>query len=286
MVKYLNAKEADLGEFTVRRVLPHRDRRMVGPFIFFDHMGPVTFQPGQGVNVRPHPHIGLATVTYLFEGSIFHRDSLGHAQEIRPGDINWMVAGRGIVHSERETEAVHNAEHRLNGLQLWIALPDGQEEMDPSFSHHAAESLPVFDVEGVQCRLMVGEAFGHSSPVPVYSPMFYMDFTAGDGQAIPLPGGGMEAGLYSLSGRFAVDGETFGENQFVYVGPDESPVIRAEGDLRLAVLGGVPFETRRHVWWNFVASSKERIEQAKADWKEGRFDMIEGDDEFIPLPGK
>lgn len=286
MVKYLNAKEADLGEFTVRRVLPHRDQRMVGPFVFFDHMGPVTFPAGKGVDVRPHPHIGLATVTYLFEGSILHRDSLGSAQEILPGDINWMTAGRGIVHSERETEAVHNRKHRLNGLQLWVALPDGQEEIEPAFSHHAADSLPVFDIDGIECRLMVGEAFGHSSPVPTYLPMFYMDMKVRAEQAIPLPGNGTEAGLYSLDGRFTVDGETYGENQFVYVRPDEKPAIYAVSDLRLAVIGGTPFGTQRHIWWNFVASSKERIEQAKEDWRQGRFDMVEGDDEFIPLPGE
>lgn len=258
---------------------------MVGPFIFFDHMGPVTFPAGKGVDVRPHPHIGLATVTYLFEGSIFHRDSLGNAQEIRPGDINWMVAGRGIVHSERETDDVRNREHRLNGLQLWIALPDGREEINPDFSHHPADSLPVFDIDGVQCRLMVGEAFGHVSPVPIQSPTFYMDFTAKAGQRLPLPGGNTEAGLYSLEGRFSVDGETFDPNKFVYVGIGEMPDIRVVDDARIAVIGGEPFTTHRFAWWNFVSSSRARIEQAKEDWRRGEFDMVDGDDEFIPLPG-
>ncbi|RED43763.1 pirin family protein [Aestuariispira insulae] len=285
MTKLLQAKEADLGEFSVRRVLPHKDQRMVGPFIFFDHMGPVRFQPGTGVDVRPHPHIGLATVTYLFEGSILHRDSLGSLQEIRPGDINWMVAGRGIVHSERETDEVRNGVHDLNGLQLWIALPEEHEETDPEFSHHPKDSLPTFEVEGVSCRLMVGGAFGHEAPVKTFSPMFYLDFTLQAGQSLPLPDGNREAGLYSMKGRFSVDGEMFDENQFIYVGPDETPEIKAVDDLRIVILGGEPFTTRRHVWWNFVSSSKERIEQAKEDWKVGRFDPVPGEEESIPLPG-
>lgn len=283
MVKRISGKEADLGGFSVRRVLPHRDVRSVGPFVFFDHMGPVEFQPGDGIDVPPHPHIGLATVTYLFKGAILHRDSLGSHLEIRPGDLNWMSAGRGITHSERETPEVRNSVHELEGLQLWVALPDEAEESDPAFYHVAKNDLPVIEDAGLHMRLIAGEAFGKTAPVPVKSKLYYLDVEMDEGAQLLLPGENQEGAIYVVSGTLLIDGESYKPESFIYVAPEEIPDIVAKTDCRVMLLGGLPVG-RRYIWWNFVASSKERIEAAKSDWAAGKFPQIDGEDDALPLP--
>ncbi len=283
MVKRISGKEADLGGFSVRRVLPHRDVRSVGPFVFFDHMGPVEFQPGDGIDVPPHPHIGLATVTYLFKGAILHRDSLGSHLEIRPGDLNWMSAGRGITHSERETPEVRNSVHELEGLQLWVALPDEAEESDPAFYHVAKNDLPVIEDAGLHMRLIAGEAFGKTAPVPVKSKLYYLDVEMDEGAQLLLPSENQEGAIYVVSGTLLIDGESYKPESFIYVAPEEIPDIVAKTDCRVMLLGGLPVG-RRYIWWNFVASSKERIEAAKSDWAAGKFPQIDGEDDALPLP--
>lgn len=283
MVKLISGKEADLGAFSVRRVLPHRDVRSVGPFVFFDHMGPVEFQPGDGIDVPPHPHIGLATVTYLFKGAILHRDSLGSHLEIRPGDLNWMSAGRGITHSERETPEVRNSVHELEGLQLWVALPDEAEESDPAFYHVAKNDLPVIEDAGLHMRLIAGEAFGKTAPVPVKSKLYYLDVEMDEGAQLLLPGENQEGAIYVVSGTLLIDGESYKPESFIYVAPEEIPDIVAKTGCRVMLLGGLPVG-RRYIWWNFVASTKERIEAAKADWAAGTFPQIDGEDDALPLP--
>lgn len=285
MVKQIFGKEADLGAFSVRRVLPHRDVRSVGPFVFFDHMGPAEFAPGQGIDVAPHPHIGLATVTYLFDGAILHHDSLGNRLEITPGDLNWMHAGRGITHSERETPAIRNAPHRLDGLQLWVAVPEEAEESDPAFYHVAKGDLPIIEDAGLHMRLIAGTAFGKTAPVPVKSKLYYLDVRMDEGAQLLLPGENQEGALYVVSGTLRIDGQAFGPQSFVYVAPEEIPDIVAENDCRVMLLGGLPLG-RRYLWWNFVSSRRDRIEQAKADWAAGHFPQIEGEDDIIPLPGR
>ncbi|AXO13296.1 pirin family protein [Thalassospira indica] len=283
MVKLIFGKESDLGGISVRRVLPHRDVRSVGPFVFFDHMGPVEFQPGQGIDVPPHPHTCLATVTYLFKGAILHRDSLGSDLEITPGDLNWMSAGRGITHSERETDAVRNSVHELDGLQLWVALPDEAEESDPAFYHVAKNDLPVIEDAGLHMRLIAGEAFGKTAPVPVKSKLYYLDVEMDEGAQLLLPGENQEGAIYVVSGTLLIDGESYKPESFVYVAPEEIPDIVAKTGCRVMLLGGLPVG-RRYIWWNFVASSKERIEAAKADWAAGKFPQIDGEDDALPLP--
>lgn len=285
MVKQIFGKETDLGAFSVRRVLPHRDVRSVGPFVFFDHMGPAKFQPGQGIDVAPHPHIGLATVTYLFTGAVLHRDSLGSNLEITPGDLNWMNAGRGITHSERETPAVHNAVHELDGLQLWVALPEAEEESDPAFYHVPKEDLPVINDAGLHMRLIAGEAFGKVAPVPVKSKLYYLDVHMDEGAQLLLPGENQEGAVYVVSGSLAIDGEIHGPRNLIYVAPEEIPDIVAQSDCRVMLLGGLPVG-KRHLWWNFVSSSKDRIEKAKADWVSGNFPQIDGEDDVLPLPDR
>jgi redox-sensitive bicupin YhaK (pirin superfamily) len=285
MVKQIFGKETDLGAFSVRRVLPHRDVRSVGPFVFFDHMGPADFQPGQGIDVAPHPHIGLATVTYIFEGAIRHHDSLGSLLEIKPGDLNWMHAGRGITHSERETDAVRNSAHKLDGLQLWVAVPEEDEESDPEFFHVAKDDLPIIEDAGLHMRLIAGEAFGKTAPVPVKSKLFYLDVHMDEGAQLLLPGENQEAALYVVSGTLRIDGVAYAPESFIYVAPEEIPDIVAQSDCRVMLLGGLSVGYR-HLWWNFVSSSKERIDQAKADWAAGNFPQIEGEDDIIPLPGR
>lgn len=281
----IESRTRDIGEMEVRRVLPSRLRRMVGPYVFFDEMGPATFAPGEGIAVRPHPHINLATVTYLYEGEILHRDSLGVTQAIRPGAINWMTAGRGIVHSERQREEVRAAGGRLHGLQLWIALPAEHEETEPAFHHHPAEDLPRVAVGAAELRVMIGEAYGVRSPVATFSPMFYVDACVPDGVTLPLPGGYAERAAYVVAGSLACDGETYGPNRMVVFRAGAAPDLRAVGNLKVALLGGEPFPEERHLWWNFVSSRKDRIEQAKADWREGLFPKVPGDEEeFVPLP--
>ena len=285
MVKQIFGKETDLGAFSVRRVLPHRDVRSVGPFVFFDHMGPADFKPGEGIDVAPHPHIGLATVTYIFEGAIRHHDSLGSLLEIKPGDLNWMHAGRGITHSERETDAVRNSAHKLDGLQLWVAVPKEDEESDPEFFHVAKDDLPIIEDAGLHMRLIAGEAFGKTAPVPVKSKLFYLDVHMDEGAQLLLPGENQEAALYVVSGTLRIDGVAYARESFIYVAPEEIPDIVAQSDCRVMLLGGLSVGYR-HLWWNFVSSSKERIDQAKADWAAGNFPQIDGEDDIIPLPGR
>ena len=283
MGKVLKAIEHDLGGLNVKRVLPNQEKRMVGPFIFFDQMGPNKFPAGQGINVRPHPHIGLSTLTYLFEGSILHRDSLGNNLEINPGDVNWMTAGKGITHSERETFEVRANPHSISGLQCWIVLPEPMAELEPSFTHVKKNELPHSIFEGVMMRLIVGEAYGLSSPVKTYSPLFYIDVAASKGSKITKPHPTQETAIFPISGKIEINGITYSAGEFVLLDQADSEVTMIECG-RFIMLGGEKFEQIPHVHWNFVSFSKQRIEQAKDDWKNGRFPSIPGDDkEFIPL---
>jgi redox-sensitive bicupin YhaK (pirin superfamily) len=277
-------RTADLGGFTVRRALPSTRRRMVGPFIFLDHMGPAEFRTGQGVDVRPHPHIGLATVTYLFAGEIVHRDSLGSALPIVPGDVNWMTAGRGIAHSER-TSAEHRAagEH-LHGLQCWVALPAGDEEMAPAFNHIGGDKLPVVSGEGKTVRVVAGELFGARSPVATLSDTIFADVVLSAGARLPLDADHEERAIYVVSGEIEIAGDRFAEGRLLVFKPGDRITVTALRDARLVVVGGATADGPRHIWWNFVSSRQERIEQAKADWKAGRFALVPGETEFIPLP--
>jgi redox-sensitive bicupin YhaK (pirin superfamily) len=281
----ITPRTRDLGEgFTVRRVLPYARRRHVGPFVFFDHMGPVQFAPGQGLDVRPHPHIGLATVTYLFEGEIMHRDSLGVVQPIRPGDVNWMVAGKGIAHSERTRPELRQSGAPLHGIQSWFALPLAHEETEPTFHHHPASSLPEIEEPGVRLRLIAGSAFGATSPAQTFAPMFYLDAQMSDGAMLPLPDGYEERAVYVAIGEILLDGTVYGEGTMLVLKPQSRPEITARGPARLMLLGGAPLDGERNLWWNFVSSSKERIEKAKADWRSGNWPKVPGETEFIPLP--
>jgi redox-sensitive bicupin YhaK (pirin superfamily) len=280
-------RSADLGDgFTVKRALPAAARRMVGPFVFFDEMGPVAFGPGRGLDVRPHPHIGLATVTYLFDGVIDHRDSLGTVQPIRPGEVNWMTAGRGIVHSERTPPALRPAGSSLAGLQVWVALPHAREEDDPAFVHHGAGALPETGEPGVALKVVVGEIFGVRSPVAVASEMFYVDAVLAAGRRLHLPALHEERAAYVARGEVTVgaDGQAFGAGQLLVFGRGREVVLAATRDARLMLFGGAPMDGPRFVWWNFVSSRKERIEQARDDWAAGRFPAVPGETEFIPLP--
>lgn len=274
----------DLGGFNVRRALPSAGRRMVGPFVFLDHFGPAIMPPGQGLDVRPHPHIGLATLTYLTEGSIFHRDSLGSAQPILPGEVNLMVAGRGIAHSERTEAGVRAAGHTITGLQSWLALPKAHEETAPDFAHHTAGDLPSVTDRGVALRLVVGHAYGQRAPVRSFSDLFYVDAHLDAGAAIPLPEGHAERAAYILEGELDIAGDIFGAHRLLLFTPDDAVTLRATRPTRLLLLGGEPMDGPRHLWWNFVSSSLDRIEQAKQDWRDGRFPGVPGEDEFIPLP--
>lgn len=280
----INPRARDIGDFEVRRVLPDSKCRAVGPFVFFDHMGPVEFGPGKAIDVRPHPHIGLATVTYLFDGAIMHRDSLGSAQLIRPGAVNWMVAGSGIVHSERTAEEHRGVTMTMEGIQVWVGLPTADEETAPSFSHHAADALPEFDLDGVTCRLIVGTAFGRSSPVPTFSPTFYIHAEAPAGAQIALPQEHAERAIYVVNGAVSIDGEGCDAGQMAVLRNDASPDIVAGQASRLMMIGGSALDGKRHLWWNLVSSSRDKIEAAKERWKNGGFGNVPGDNEFIPLP--
>ncbi|HTN10566.1 MAG TPA: pirin family protein [Acetobacteraceae bacterium] len=275
----------DLGGFSVRRALPSIKRRMVGPFVFLDHMGPALMATGEGLDVRPHPHIGLATLTYLTEGSFVHRDSLGSLQEIRPGEVNWMTAGRGIAHSERTAAETRLAPHRIQGIQSWIALPKAHEETAPGFSHHGVEALPAVTDRGVSLRLIVGSMFGQASPVPTFSSMFYAEAELAAGAALPLPTEHAERAVYLMEGEIAVGPDRFAAPRLLVFRPSDAVTLRATQPSRVLLLGGEPMDGPRHVWWNFVSSSQDRINAAKADWKAGRFAAVPGDGEFIPLPG-
>lgn len=281
----IDARARDLGGFTVGRVLPAAARKLIGPFIFFDHMGPAVFAPGRGIDVRPHPHIGLATVTYLFAGEIVHRDSLGSHQPIRPGDVNWMTAGRGIVHSERTGAELRRTGSPLDGLQLWVALPRRYEETDPEFHHHAARDLPALTVAGVQLRVLAGSAYGETSPVRTFSSLFYVDAVLPAGSELALPDEHEERAAYVVSGTIECGNERAERGRMLVLTPRMSATLRAVGDARVALIGGEPIDGERHLSWNFVSSSRARIEQAGRAWREGRFPKVPGDEqEFIPLP--
>jgi redox-sensitive bicupin YhaK (pirin superfamily) len=281
----IDARPRDLGGFTVGRLLPSAARRLVGPFIFFDHMGPADLAPGKGVDVRPHPHIGLATVTYLFDGEIVHRDSLGNEQPIRPGEINWMTAGRGIVHSERTGPELRRTSSTMNGLQLWVALPLAHEEAAPEFHHHRADTLPDLEISGARIRVLAGSAYGEKSPVRVHSPLFCVDVAMPAGCELPLPREHEERAVYVVDGAIGCGAERAERGRMLVFTPGADIRLRAERHARVALVGGAPLDGDRHIYWNFVSSSKERIERAKHDWKEGRFFKVPGDEvEFIPLP--
>jgi redox-sensitive bicupin YhaK (pirin superfamily) len=286
VTRVLEGRPRDLGGFSVRRVLPAGGQQTVGPFIFFDHMGPAIFAPGEGVDVRPHPHIGLATVTYLFEGEFMHRDSLGSAQLIRPGDVNWMVAGRGIAHSERTPPELRRAPAGapIHGIQTWIALPTAHEETSPSFSHHPAADLPEITGNGAQLRLIAGEAYGARAPAAVFSPMFYVEAILEAGATIELPDHYQDRAAYVVEGGVEVAGQHYAVGQMTVFAAAVPVMLRASGPARVMLLGGAPLDGPRHIWWNFVSSSRERLERAKLDWRDDRFAAVPGDPERIPLP--
>ena len=274
----------DLGGFTVRRVLPSAAHQMIGSFIFFDHMGPVVMPPGQGLDVRPHPHIGLATVTYLFEGEIEHRDSLGSVQVIRPGDVNWMTAGRGIVHSERSPAAVRAAGATMQGIQTWVALPVSAEETAPQFFHHPKATLPVVQTDGSTVRMIAGHGFGLRSPVDVFSPTLYAAIEFAANASLTIPPEHIERAVYAVDAPLLVDGQRLDPGQMAVLSAGQAVQVIAPAAARAMLIGGAPMDGRRFIWWNFVASSKQRIDTAKADWAAERFDPVAGETERIPLP--
>jgi redox-sensitive bicupin YhaK (pirin superfamily) len=274
----------DLGGFEVRRALPHGKRQMVGPFIFFDQMGPVQFIAGQGMDVRPHPHIGLATVTYLFDGRVMHRDSEGNALEIMPGAMNLMTAGRGIAHSERTPPSARQGGQGMFGIQSWIALPAAQEEIAPSFQHFDVASLPLIEDGGLWARVIAGAAFGKKSPVGMLSPWLYAEVLLEADASAPLDPDQEERAVYVVDGEVEIAGETFAGPRLLVFRPGDRITVKATRRARLMFLGGTAMEGPRYIWWNFVSSRRERIEQAKEDWKTGRFGPVPGETEFIPLP--
>ena len=275
----------DLGDgFQVRRALPAAERRSVGPFVFFDQMGPVAFEPGQGLAVRPHPHVGLATITYLFEGEILHRDSLGTVQPIRPGDVNWMTAGKGIVHSERTPPELRASGSRAFGIQAWIALPREHEETKPGFVHARAESLPLIEDRRCRLRLIVGTLSGARSPVPTLSEMFYADAVFEAGGRLTLAPEHEDRAAYVAQGAIEFEGLKYESGRMIVFQSGGGIEISAPSAARVLLLGGAPLDGPRHLWWNFVSSRKERIEQAAADWQAGRFPAVPGETESIPLP--
>jgi len=284
VLQLIDSRERDLGGFSVRRVLPYEGGRMVGPFIFFDHLGPAQFEPGHGIDVRPHPHIALATVTYLFSGAMEHRDSLGSVREIRPGDVNWMTAGRGIVHSERTPQAARAAGPRIHGIQSWVALPDGEEDIEPSFNHYPAAALPRFTADGVELTIVAGESFGLRSPVVTLWPTLYVDAHIWQGARLDVPTEHDERAIYVAQGAIEIGEIKLAAGQMAILKPAAALTLRAIGDTRAMLLGGRRFTTPRHIWWNFVASSQERIKYAKERWEKQQFPAVPGETEFIPLP--
>lgn len=275
----------DLGDgFTVRRLLPGHPHKFVGPFIFFDHMGRADFAPGKGLDVRPHPHIGLATVTYLFEGTILHRDSLGSVQEIRPGDVNWMTAGAGIAHSERSPDALRRTGGALHGIQIWVALPKEHEKTDPSFEHHPAASLPMIAADGLNLRMIAGSAFGMTSPVTTFSPMFYAALEMEPGMRFEIPPEYPERAVYLVEGEAALGGTPLAERHMAVLHDAQTLTIEAATRARVMLLGGQPIDGDRFIWWNFVSSSKEAIQQAKERWRAQGFGRVPDETEWIPLP--
>ncbi|MCC6948190.1 MAG: pirin family protein [Bradyrhizobiaceae bacterium] len=280
-------RSVDLGDATVRRALPHSTRRTVGPFVFFDHFGPAVFKSGSGLDVRPHPHIGLSTLTYLYDGEIIHRDTLGVQAAIHPGEVNWMTAGRGIVHSERTAPERRVDGEPLHGLQLWIAMPAKDEEIDPSFAHLDGEELPVVEGEGKKVRIVAGRMFGATSPLKTTSETIFADISLDAGATMPLDTDYEERAIYVSSGEIDIAGDRFGMGRLLVFRPGDRIAVKALQPSRIAVVGGAPLDGPRYVWWNFVSSRRERIEQAKEEWKQGRFGRVPGDEiEFIPLPEK
>jgi redox-sensitive bicupin YhaK (pirin superfamily) len=282
-----NTRLHDLGDgFTVRRMLPVLQTRHVGPFVFYDHMGPAEFAAGKGMDVRPHPHIGLATVTWLFEGTIRHRDTLGSLADITPGAVNWMTAGRGIAHSERTPPDARRSGQRMHGIQVWVALPRADEEVAAEFHHHDADSLPRIVQGGARLVLIAGTAYGKASPVKVFAPMFFIEAQLETGASLTLPEEHAERGVHVIDGEVTWGDLTIGAAQMATQAGESAPAVHANKATRLMLFGGAPLDGERYLWWNFVSSSRERIEQAKADWSAQRFGKIPGDDhEFIPLPG-
>ncbi|KQZ12841.1 pirin [Mesorhizobium sp. Root554] len=275
----------DIDGFQVRRALPTARRRLVGPFIFFDRMGPAILRAGQALDVRPHPHIGLSTVTYLFDGKIRHRDSLGTEMVIEPGDVNLMTAGRGIVHSERTPEELRGAPMSVSGLQTWLALPDGKEEVAPVFENTASATLPQFDSEGARGRVVIGEFDGLKSPVRAASETLYADMRLSPGARVQIPADAEERAIYTLEGEVSISGDVFPAERLLVFRPGDEIVVSSQSGAHFMLFGGASLGSKRYIWWNFVSSSKERIEQAKNEWKTGRFDIVPGDEEeFIPLP--
>jgi redox-sensitive bicupin YhaK (pirin superfamily) len=284
ILQVIGSRQRDLGGFVVRRVLPAGGRQMVGPFIFFDHLGPTQFPPGDGIDVRPHPHIALATVTYLFSGSLQHRDSLGTVQDIRPGDVNWMSAGRGIAHSERTPQTARATGERVHGIQSWVALPDGHEDGEPTFVHYSASTLPTRVGDGVDLTVIAGEAFGLRSPVVTLWPTLYVHAQVADGAALEVPSDHGERALYVVQGEIAIGEIRVPEGQLAVLESGTNVTLRALRSARAMLLGGAHFPTPRFIWWNFVASSQERIERAKERWERQQFPMVPGETEYIPLP--
>lgn len=281
-----NPRLHDLGDgFVVRRMLPVLMARHVGPFVFYDHMGPADFAPGKGMDVRPHPHIGLATVTWLFEGCIRHRDSIGSMADITPGAVNWMTAGRGIAHSERTPPELRTTGQRMHGIQVWVALPREHEEVEPEFHHHDAASLPRIRKPGAELVLIAGTAYGEASPVKVFAPMFFIQAQLEAGAEVILPDEHAERGVHVVEGEVSWGDLSVSAAQMAVQAGSSAPPVRAKTASRLMLFGGAPLDGERHLWWNFVSSSRERIEQAKADWAAQRFGKVSGDEEeFIPLP--
>ncbi|MDO1581260.1 pirin family protein [Rhizobium oryzicola] len=279
-------RSSDIGGFEVRRALPTRQRRLVGPFIFFDRMGPAVLRAGEALDVKPHPHIGLSTVTYLFDGEIKHRDSLGTELVIRPGDINLMTAGRGIVHSERTPENLRGHPLSMSGLQTWLALPDDKEEIDPAFAHTAKSDMPLIEADGAAGRVVIGAFEGLRSPVPTFTDTLYVDLTLEAGRRFPFPAGHEERAIYILAGQLTVAGDTFAADQLLVFRPGDAITLEGGPDgCHIMLFGGAALNSKRYIWWNFVSSSKERIEQAKEEWRSARFDIVPGDEEeFVPLP--
>jgi redox-sensitive bicupin YhaK (pirin superfamily) len=281
----LSGHARDVDGFSALRVLPALTRKHLGPFVFFDHLGPSVLPAGRGLDVRPHPHIGLATVTYVIEGEILHRDSLGFEQAIRPGAVNWMTSGRGIVHSERTSAALRESGSGLHVAQLWVALPRSDEEMEPEFHHHPAETLPEFELGGVVVRVLAGSAYGRVSPVRIFSPLFYAEAAMPAGTSLSLPEEHEQRGVYVLNGALSHAGEPLEARSLAIFKTGRTPTVRAEAESRILLLGGAPPDGPRYIEWNFVSSSLERIEQAKRAWQAGQFPKVPGDEvEFIPLP--
>ncbi len=285
MTTLITPRVHDLGDgFEVRRAVPTLQARSVGPFVFVDHMGPAIFEPGRGIDVRPHPHIGLATVTFLWAGALQHKDTLGSEQVIRPGDVNWMTAGRGIAHSERTPGDERGHGHALHGMQTWVALPRPDEEVAPEFHHHAAATLPQWRREGAFVRVIAGRAYGEESPVRVFADTFNVAVDLDADAELPIDDAHVDRALYVLDGSAQLDGVDIPNQHLALLDRGTRPVLRAKTPVKAMLLGGEPLDGPRHLWWNFVSSSKERIEQAKHDWVEGRFGQVPDEVEFIPLP--